>query len=233
MYLSARHGGGRAAGCRFPGDAAEVGQPPSTAPEHADPRSGFRSAVRHRAASHVELGVRDLARSRAFYVDCLGLLVSDETGDALYLRGVEEHNHHSIVLRRSRAGEAHALGFKLASEEDLDRAAFWFGRRNLPTAFPEPPYQGRTLRTPTSSACIRNGPSAHRDRAACRACRRCARCGPGTADPERVGRLRRLNQKRRGRDLRRGELEAERMRLAGADCRSTIEWWLRSSTPRR
>jgi catechol 2,3-dioxygenase len=28
-------------------------------------------------ASHVELGVRDLARSRAFYVDCLGLLVSD------------------------------------------------------------------------------------------------------------------------------------------------------------
>ena len=39
-------------------------------------------------------------RSRAFYVDCLGLLVSDETDDALYLRGVEERNHHSIVLRR-------------------------------------------------------------------------------------------------------------------------------------
>jgi catechol 2,3-dioxygenase len=98
-------------------------------------------------ASHVELGVRDLARSRAFYVDCLGLLVSDETADALYLRGVEERNHHSIVLRRARAGEANALGFKLASEEDLDRAAFWFGRRNLPTAFPELPHQGRTLRT--------------------------------------------------------------------------------------
>jgi catechol 2,3-dioxygenase len=39
-------------------------------------------------ASHVELGVRDLERSRAFYVDCLGLLVSDETDDALYLRSV-------------------------------------------------------------------------------------------------------------------------------------------------
>ena len=38
-------------------------------------------------SSHVELGVRDLVRSRAFYVDCLGLLVSDETDDALYLRG--------------------------------------------------------------------------------------------------------------------------------------------------
>ena len=98
-------------------------------------------------ASYVELGVRDLARSRAFYVDCLGLLVSDETEDALYLRGVEERNHHSLVLRRSRDSEARTLGFKVASEEDLDRAASWFGRRNLPTAFPDLPYQGRTLRT--------------------------------------------------------------------------------------
>jgi catechol 2,3-dioxygenase len=98
-------------------------------------------------AGHVELGVADLARSRDFYVGCLGLLVSDETPDALYLRGVEERNHHSIVLRRARAAEVQALGFKLASEEDLDRAASWFGRRNLPTAFPEVPHQGRTLRT--------------------------------------------------------------------------------------
>src|ERR1700734_1054664 len=87
-------------------------------------------------ASHVELGVRDLSRSRAFYVDCLGLLVSDETDDALYLRGVEERNHHSIVLRRAREADGQALGFKLASEDDVDRAAVWFARRNLPTAFP-------------------------------------------------------------------------------------------------
>src|SRR5271155_3515256 len=97
--------------------------------------------------SHVDLCVRDLGRSRAFYVDCLGLLVSDETADAIYLRGVEERNHHSIVLRRSRACEAQTLGFKLGSEDDLDRAAALFARRNLPTAFPEVPYQGRTLRT--------------------------------------------------------------------------------------
>jgi catechol 2,3-dioxygenase len=98
-------------------------------------------------ASHVELGVSDIARSRAFYVDCLGLLVGDETADALYLHGVEERNHHSIVLRRSRENDVRALGFKLASEDDLDRAAAWFKRRNLPTSFPEVPHQGRTLRT--------------------------------------------------------------------------------------
>jgi len=51
------------------------------------------------------------------------------------------------VLRRSREADVRALGFKLASEEDLDRAAFWFGRRNLPTSFPDLPHQGRTLRT--------------------------------------------------------------------------------------
>jgi catechol 2,3-dioxygenase len=98
-------------------------------------------------ASHVELGVRDLAASRAFYVDCLGYLVSDETSDALYLRAVEERNHHSIVLRRDTTPAAAAIGFKVASEEDLDRAAFWFARKGLPTSFPPVPYQGRTLRT--------------------------------------------------------------------------------------
>jgi catechol 2,3-dioxygenase len=98
-------------------------------------------------ASHVEFGVRDLAASRAFYVDCLGYLVTEEAADALYLRGVEERNHHSIVLRTAREPVAQALGFKLASEEDLDRAAFWFARKGLPTSFPEVPFQGRTLRT--------------------------------------------------------------------------------------
>jgi catechol 2,3-dioxygenase len=101
-------------------------------------------------ASHVELGVRDLARARAFYVDCLGLLATDETADALYLRGVEERNHHSIVLRQARTPEATALGFKLASEEDIDRAAAWFRAQNLPVSFPDLPHQGRTLRTADS-----------------------------------------------------------------------------------
>jgi catechol 2,3-dioxygenase len=98
-------------------------------------------------ASHVELTVRDLSRARGFYVDCLGYLVSTETADALYLRAVEERNHHSIVLRKGKEPAARALGFKVASEADLDRAAAWFARRNLPTSFPNVPFQGRTLRT--------------------------------------------------------------------------------------
>ena len=98
-------------------------------------------------ASHVELGVRDLARSRAFYVDCLGMLATEETPDALYLRGVEERNHHSIVLRQAREPTVAALGFKLASEGDIDRAAAWFRARDLPVSSREVSFQGRTLRT--------------------------------------------------------------------------------------
>lgn len=97
--------------------------------------------------SHVVLGVRDLAAARAFYVDCLGYLVSDEDAEALYLRGLEENNHHSIVLRRQAEPAVETVGYKLSSEEDLDRAAFWFARKGLPTEFPEIAYQGRTLRT--------------------------------------------------------------------------------------
>ena len=95
----------------------------------------------------MELAVRDLSRARSFYADCLGYLVTAEEPGALYLRAVEERNHHSIVLRKADEPAVHALGFKVASEEDIDRAAAWFARRNLPIAFPDVPHQGRTLRT--------------------------------------------------------------------------------------
>ena len=98
-------------------------------------------------ASHVELGVRDLSRARAFYVDCLGYLISGEMPDAIHLRAVEERNHHSIVLHRAVEPRCTALGFKVASEDDLDRAAHWFGARGLPATFRDTAHQGRTLRT--------------------------------------------------------------------------------------
>ncbi len=95
--------------------------------------------------SHVVLGVTDLARARAFYEGTLGLHVEDADADALYLRGVEERQHHSLVLRKSAAPIAHHLGFKVASEDDLDKAARFFKAKGLRHAFAERPYQGRTL----------------------------------------------------------------------------------------
>ena len=96
--------------------------------------------------SYVVLGVTDLAASRAFYVDTLGLHVEDETPKAIYLRGVEERQHHSIVLEKRAVASADGLGFKAASEDDLDRAAAWAKSKGLQHTFIERPYHGRTLR---------------------------------------------------------------------------------------
>jgi catechol 2,3-dioxygenase len=110
------------------------------------PKPNFDPPFNVLRASHVEFGVTDLALSRAFYVDCLGYNVTAEDRDAIYLRGIEERNHHSIVLSRAPDPLARAIGFKVASEDDLDKAARYFERRGLRISWPELPHQGRTLR---------------------------------------------------------------------------------------
>jgi catechol 2,3-dioxygenase len=97
--------------------------------------------------SHVEYRVTDLARSRAFYVDTLGLQVSFEDDSRIYLRAMEERGHHCIVLVRSDAADVGVLGFKLYDTPDLDAAQAWFAARGLPTQWVDRPFMGRVLRT--------------------------------------------------------------------------------------
>lgn len=97
--------------------------------------------------SHVEFVVTDLAASRAFYVDTLGLQVTFEDSESICLRAMEERNHHCIVLRRGAQAAANVLGFKLYAEEDLDKAHEFFSAQGLPVEWVERPHQGRTLLT--------------------------------------------------------------------------------------
>lgn len=97
--------------------------------------------------SHVEYRVRDLARSRAFYVDTLGLQVTGEEKGTLYLRAMEERGHHCIVLKQADVADVAVLGFKLYDAPDLDKAAAFFAERGLPVDWVERPFMGRTLRT--------------------------------------------------------------------------------------
>ena len=96
-------------------------------------------------ASHIALGVKDLERSRAFYEGTLGLHVEEASAQTVYLRGMEERQHHSLILVQAAAPFAHALGLRVASEEDLDRAAQWCQLNRLQAGFVERAYQGRTL----------------------------------------------------------------------------------------
>ena len=68
--------------------------------------------------SHIALGVADLGRSRAFYAEALGLIVEDADREILHLGGIEERQHHSLVLRDGEVPTAHYLGFKVGCEEE-------------------------------------------------------------------------------------------------------------------
>src|SRR5215467_8286883 len=85
-------------------------------------------------ASHVVLTGRDLAASRAFYADVLGFVVTQTADEVLYLRGLEEHAHHSIVIRRD-IGPAvcRRIGLRVFTEDDLKRAEEHFARSGRPT----------------------------------------------------------------------------------------------------
>ena len=97
--------------------------------------------------SHVEYKVTDLAASRAFYVDTLGLQVSAETQDAIYLRAMEERGHHSIHLIKSDTASVGVLGFKVWDDQDLDRLETFFQSKGRPTEWIEKPHFGRILKS--------------------------------------------------------------------------------------
>jgi catechol 2,3-dioxygenase len=103
-------------------------------------------------ASHSVVTVKDLAKSRSFYVDLIGFIVSDEDKDAIYLRGVAEACHHSLVLKRARGEpESERIGMRVFTEEDLEKARHFFEKAGLPVKWVEAPYQGRTLHVSDAS----------------------------------------------------------------------------------
>ncbi len=74
-------------------------------------------------AGHVEFLVTDLSRARRFYVDALGFIVTSEDGGHIYLRGMEDRHHHSLVLTKSQAPGVGHFAFRVAGEEDLSALA--------------------------------------------------------------------------------------------------------------
>ncbi|MBX6353185.1 MAG: 3,4-dihydroxyphenylacetate 2,3-dioxygenase [Thermoflavifilum sp.] len=77
-------------------------------------------------AGHAELWVTDLAAARRFYVDILGFIVTEESETQLFLRGVEERVHHSLVLTKAPYPAVAHLAFRVAEREDLDRLARFY-----------------------------------------------------------------------------------------------------------
>lgn len=76
-------------------------------------------------AGRAILHVRDLDKSRAFY-EALGFIETESDADTIYYRGLEEHVHHSLVLKKKAVPAVEALSFKVRSEQDLDELADFY-----------------------------------------------------------------------------------------------------------
>lgn len=96
-------------------------------------------------ASHTTLGVTDLEKSRDFYRDVIGLVVTKETDSAIYFRGLEEAAHHSLILERSPEAKAHHVGLRVRSDADIEAAEKFFKENNLTYRRVERAHQGETI----------------------------------------------------------------------------------------
>ena len=70
--------------------------------------------------------VTDLAKSRAFYVDLLGLHVTEEDENAIYLRSLEEFIHHNLVLRKGPVAAVAAFAYRVKSPAEVDAAEAYY-----------------------------------------------------------------------------------------------------------
>lgn len=70
--------------------------------------------------SHVEIRVPDLELATAYYSEVVGLIETAREDERVFLKGWDEHQHHSVILRFAPTYGLETLGFKLQDESDLD-----------------------------------------------------------------------------------------------------------------
>ena len=98
---------------------------------------------------HAEIRVTDLDRSRDFYVELLGFVETERHGDSLYLRCLEDWEHHSLILRQAPSAGLSHMAFRVAGSADLEALERLAASRRLPRRWIEPGEergQGRALR---------------------------------------------------------------------------------------
>ena len=74
-------------------------------------------AVAH--LGHAELRVTDMERSRWFFTEVLGLYVSEETEEQVYLRAWQDWDHHTLILTKSDYPGVEHVGWRVEKSEDL------------------------------------------------------------------------------------------------------------------
>ncbi len=99
--------------------------------------------------ARVVMNVTDLDKAKTFYVDALGFVETERDEEHLYLRGLEEHVHHSLVLKKAAEPGVQAMSYKVMEESDLDNLYKLFESKGIkPKWFQQGSQRavGRTLR---------------------------------------------------------------------------------------
>jgi catechol 2,3-dioxygenase len=81
--------------------------------------------------SHACIRVSNLERALYFYRDLLGFIETEKKGEYAYLRGIEEGQHHSLILKQATPPGLCYLGFRVRSPESLDKAKEILEQYNL------------------------------------------------------------------------------------------------------
>jgi catechol 2,3-dioxygenase len=119
------------------------------------PHTPYPAPVTITRASHAVLTVRDLEASARFYTQVIGLVETAREDDALYLRGVEEACHHSLVLRRiADAPCCLRVGLRVFAEDELRAAKDWFSAQGCSAEWAEVARQGLTLHVTDPSGAL-------------------------------------------------------------------------------
>lgn len=95
------------------------------------------------------LNVTDLERSRQFYIDALGFIETESSDTHIYLRGLEEIHHHSLVLQKADSASVEVISYKVSGDQDLDGLEKVFNAKGIKTKWMEKGSQhavGRALR---------------------------------------------------------------------------------------
>ena len=84
--------------------------------------------------SHAEIRVPDIELGLAYYAEVVGLVEVERTPERAYLKGWDEHQHHSIVLTKAPTYGLDAVGFKVEHESDLDTLQTRIEETGVPVA---------------------------------------------------------------------------------------------------
>ncbi|MET3729069.1 catechol 2,3-dioxygenase [Fictibacillus halophilus] len=76
--------------------------------------------------ARVVMNVTDLHASRDFYVNALGFIETAATSEWMALRGLEEHSHHSLLLKKADKPGVHVVSYKVWEGSHLNELETFF-----------------------------------------------------------------------------------------------------------